>query len=94
MSKLLAVSSANLTNAERFAVLKKVESMMAAQILKETGAVVEFTCCGVNKFSVCGSPKAVDAAMAWMVGTGSATENERIHDDKIDETFCYFTTHA
>lgn len=94
MSKPIAVSSANLTNAERFAILKKVESMMAAQILKETGAIVEFTCCGVNKFSMCGSPKSVDAAMAWLVGTSTVTENERIHDDEIGETFCYFTTHA
>lgn len=88
------MNTKNLTNTERRIAIKKVENLMAAQILKETSAAVEITSIGVNKWSVCGTAEAVDAAVTWMVGTGTTVENERIHDDEIGETFSYITTHA
>lgn len=88
------MNTKNLTSTERRVALKKVEGMMAAQILKETSAAVEITSIGVNKWSVCGSADVVDAAVKWMIVTGTTTENERIHDDEIGETFAYLTTNA
>ena len=86
---------AKLTNAERLIVIKKIEGMMAAQIKKETGAVVELTCRSGNKWTMNGAPSDAEKAMEWFVSTGTATEDDRILDDDGDlegELFIYFTT--
>jgi hypothetical protein len=74
--------------------LKKIEAMMAEQIREETGASVEITNRGVNQWTASGAWDAVDIAMAWMVGTGTTTENGRVYDEELCESFAYFTTNA
>ena len=76
------------------ALLREVERLMTEQIRKETGATVEITNRGVNQWTASGEYEAVDVAMAWMVGTGTTTENSRIYDEELCESFAYFTTRA
>lgn len=88
---------AKLTNEERRIAIKKIEAMMAAQIKKETGAVVEITCRSADKWTMNGQPSDAEKAMAWIVSTGSAVEDDRDLDEDPDlegELFIYFSTDA
>ena len=85
-----------MTNNERHIALKKVEAMMAAHIKKETGAVVELTCRNGDKWTMNGKPEDAEKAMAWIISTGTAVEDDRVLDDYgdlADELFIYFTTY-
>ncbi|MFP5513328.1 MAG: hypothetical protein ACLGJC_09630 [Alphaproteobacteria bacterium] len=82
----------NLTNADRAAALKMVEGWLAGEILKETGASVQVQRGSRGKWSLWGSADAVEAAMAMVLGSGVATEQDRVEDD--GEVFSYFTIHG
>lgn len=84
-----------LTNAEIRIAIKKIEAMMAEQIKKETGAVVEMTCRDGNKWTISGKQEDAEKAIAWMVSTGTTVEDERVLDDEDGfppELFIYCTT--
>jgi hypothetical protein len=90
---------AKLTDKERLTELRKIEALMAAQVKKETGAVVQLTCRSGDKWTMSGAPSDVEKGMAWIIGTGTATEDDRIcpgddgDGDFDDNLYVYFTTH-
>lgn len=72
--------------------IKDIQGWLADCLLKETGAKVEVTMCGKNKWSLCGMAEDAEKAMRFLAEKRIGTETDRATDDELPETFIYFTT--